>query len=318
MLRRTHSLCAVIVFLAAPSLTCPAFAATDLTGDWEVQSMGGDRAVEIQQKGKKIVAHRVLWPEFEGEKYKLEHLYRGTIRGDKIRGELLVKEDELPDYEVLRAFRGKIKSNATIVLDGLPMKRTGGAKAAAQPPETRTPAAPGPVEAPSRPSEPPAYSQAPPPPPGPAAPPPPPVAMADAGTTKTPAPTAAAPSGADDPGATLFANIMGTPGMGGLFQVSNRITLPDGSAKISVEADKLYKAGQYTEALAKYEEASSLGASRSVRLLHRMGRCQLELEKYAEAVVLLRRAARLDPGNRKIRRDYKKAKQRAGAAPAQP
>ncbi len=301
-----------------------AFAATDLTGTWEVQSMGGDRTVEIQQKDQKIIAHRVLWPEFEGEKYKLEHLYRGTIRGDKIRGELLVKEDELPEYEVLRAFQGRIKSSDTIVLDGLPMKRTGGASAAAaQPSETGAPAAPGPVQAPARPSELPAYSQAPPappPPPGPAAPapPPPPVATADAGTTKTPPPTAAAPNGADDPDATLFSNILGTPGMGGLFQVSSRITLPDGSAKITGEADKLYKAERYAEALAKYEEASGLGASKSVRLLHRMGRCQLELKKYTEAVVLLRRAARLDPGNRKIRRDYKKARNRSGAATAEP
>lgn len=105
-------------------LTLPARAGK-LTGKWEIQSMGGDRTVTLEQKGNKIVIHRVLWPEYEGEKYKLEHLYRGRIRGTKIKGQLLVKDDELPDWEVLRPFTGSVGSPDSIIIDGLPMKRLG-------------------------------------------------------------------------------------------------------------------------------------------------------------------------------------------------
>ena len=52
--------------------------AADVTGKWEVQSMGGDREIAVRQKGEKIVGHRVMWPVFDGEKYKFEHLYRGA------------------------------------------------------------------------------------------------------------------------------------------------------------------------------------------------------------------------------------------------
>src|SRR5712691_7423083 len=84
-----------------------AFAA-DLSGKYEVQSMGADRALDMQQKGNKIVAHRIMWPEFEGQKYKLEHLYRGTVNGQAIKGELLVKEEDAKEYEVLRDFTGSV------------------------------------------------------------------------------------------------------------------------------------------------------------------------------------------------------------------
>ncbi len=111
------------LFAALILLGSTAQAGTNLAGKWEVQSMGADRSVSMQQKGNRITAHRVLWPEFEGERYKLEHLYRGRIQGAKIRGQLLVREEELPDFEVLREFVGSIDSNAKITLDGLPMKR---------------------------------------------------------------------------------------------------------------------------------------------------------------------------------------------------
>src|SRR4051794_1649760 len=101
--------------------------AVDLSGKWEVQAMGSDREMVVQQKGAKLVAHRVLWPEVDGKKYKLEHLYRGTITAGQIKGELLVKEEELPDFEVLRAFSGSISGEGQIVLDGLPLKRLEGA-----------------------------------------------------------------------------------------------------------------------------------------------------------------------------------------------
>ena len=67
-------------------------AGVSLAGEWEIQSMGSDRAVTISQKGERVTAYRVMWPEFEGEKYKLEHMYKGRISGKTIEGDLLVRE----------------------------------------------------------------------------------------------------------------------------------------------------------------------------------------------------------------------------------
>lgn len=131
-------------------LLCQPVMAAGLSGQWQIQSMGGDRDVVVQHKGKKFVARRVMWPEFEGERYKLEHLYRGTIKGKAIRGELLVKEEELPDFEVLRDFRGSLESSDKILLDGLPIKRIGDAPAGGKELEQKT--------GPSRPSRPPQLS----------------------------------------------------------------------------------------------------------------------------------------------------------------
>jgi len=110
------------------------------SGAWEVQSMGADRAVTIKHKGNKLTLHRVLWPEFEGERYKLEHLYRGIVQGESVSGELLVREDGVGKWEVLRPFTGTLSGPDTITIDGLPMKRTGvaeGAPPSAQPEEDR-------------------------------------------------------------------------------------------------------------------------------------------------------------------------------------
>src|SRR5688500_11299509 len=96
--------------------------AADLSGKYEVQAMVSDRSMDLQQKGEKIVAHRLMWPEFDGEKYKLEHLYRGTLSGAQIKGDLLVKEEEQTEYEVLRPFIGTVSASGAIVIDGLPLK----------------------------------------------------------------------------------------------------------------------------------------------------------------------------------------------------
>lgn len=117
----TLGLAAFVVLGFAPD----ARAATSLSGTWELQSMGGDRTFMLEQKGDMLTAYRVMWPKFEGETYKLEHLYYGKIRGKKIEGQLLVREEEIPDFEVLRTFRGEVKGGTTLLLDGLPLKRLG-------------------------------------------------------------------------------------------------------------------------------------------------------------------------------------------------
>lgn len=262
-------------------------AAPSLSGQWEVQSMGADRKIKLQQKGNKLVAHRVMWPTFEGEKYKLEHLYRGTITGKKISGQLLVKEEDLPEYEVLRGFKGSIGSNNKIILDGLPMKRIGKAKGS-------TPdAAPK-----GRNSPPPSYSKAESQP----SPAPPPAT----GSTETEHEALEA-----DESATLFESIMVSPGMGqeNLFQVSNRITIPNPVADLTDEGDALYRKKNYKEALAKFKRAASLSKTTHVELVYRMGRCHLKLKNYRKATKLLGRALRLDPQNSRLRQDYNRAKQ---------
>jgi hypothetical protein len=269
-----------------------AAAQVDLAGLWEIQSMGADRQVEVKVQGAKLVAHRVMWPEFEGEKYKLEHLYRGVIKGGNITGQLLVKEEELPDFEVLRDFTGSIDGGGRFTLDGMPMKRKGGAPPTpAAEPSPKTPP-PKPQE---RPSDSPDLAQAtpPPPPPPPTAPPP-------------------AEGSAADPNASLFASIMGTPGASDLFQVSARIDIPDAAADLAEEGDSLYDKGDYAGALAKFEQASQEGGGQHVQLLHRKGRCQLKLKKYVEAKQLLGAALRLDPHSKAIKKDYQLAKKKVG------
>lgn len=106
-------------------LTCveTARADTPFAGTWEIQSMGADRVVTIEQKGRRITAHRVMWPEFEGETYKLEHLYRGTLNGNTIVGDLFVREEELPEYEALRTFTARVEGPNRMIWDGLPIER---------------------------------------------------------------------------------------------------------------------------------------------------------------------------------------------------
>jgi hypothetical protein len=134
---------ALLLVLALFTVAETARADARLAGKWEIQSMGADRVVTIEQKGRKVIAHRVMWPEFEGERYKLEHLYRGTLTGDRINGELLVREEELPDYEVLRTFTARVQSPNEMIWDGIPMRRVSGKSSAKGPPPAadRPPAA---------------------------------------------------------------------------------------------------------------------------------------------------------------------------------
>lgn len=287
-----------LIVLCSLVLT-PAFAlAADLSGTWELQSLGGDRTFVVEHKGKRLVAHRVMWPEFEGEKYRLEHLYRGKVRGSSVRGELLVKEDELPDFEVLRSFTGTIEGDDKIVIDGLPLKRVGAA-------QHKPPQAP---PSRSRPSEPPRHSSTPTPPPD--------ARVAQASAPPSPKAPAPAPSvvqapAADDSGAALFESIMGGPGGGnqsGLLRISATVVIPDTVADLTAEGDALMAAGKARAALKKYRQAQqSEGGRSNVQLWHRIGRCHLVLGDRVAARTPLKRALRLDPNNVAVRRDYRRA-----------
>ena len=99
------------------------FAVPGLDGLWRIKTLGQFRDVQIKQTGAAFSAYRVLWPDFEGEKYKLEHLYRGRIAGGTIKGQLFVKEEGFAGYEPLRPFQGAIQSGGIIILDGMPLAR---------------------------------------------------------------------------------------------------------------------------------------------------------------------------------------------------
>lgn len=259
----------------------------DLSGVWQVQSLGADREIVIEQQGTKIAAHRVLWPEVDGQKYRLEHLYRGDLRGTKIKGELLVKEEELPEFEVLRPFEGKIGPQGELTLDDLPLRRLAGASPIART-EGASPA-PGadPKNEAAAATEPKAATAEPAPPPAPKS-----------------------PSDEGDPGAALFSSIMGSSAGKGLFEVSRAITIPNAAADLVAQGDTLYARRDYARALAKYEAAEREGGS-GATLWHRLGRCHLALRRFGDAERLLGRAVRLDPQNRALARDYAKARRGA-------
>ena len=103
--------------------------AGDLSGVWQVMTLGGDRRVEVWQKDERIIAHRVMVREFEGRPYKLEHLFRGKINGADINGALYVREEGMKNFEELRPFNGRIEAADKLIFDGLPLKRGEGATA---------------------------------------------------------------------------------------------------------------------------------------------------------------------------------------------
>jgi len=103
-------------------LALPASAA-DLSGMWELQAIGQDgTSIQIDNKDDVILLYRVMYPEFEGEKYKLEHLYKGRIIGNKIAGTLLVRDDPKTQFENLRSFDGLIRDEKYLIIDDLPLK----------------------------------------------------------------------------------------------------------------------------------------------------------------------------------------------------
>lgn len=109
---------AVVIMTSAASAKMPT-----LSGKWRIRSLGDFRNVTLTHKGRKLEAHRVLWPEFQGERYQLEHLYRGRIQGNSICGELHVREDGKGKFESLRPFTGSIETDGTVILDGMPLRR---------------------------------------------------------------------------------------------------------------------------------------------------------------------------------------------------
>jgi hypothetical protein len=111
-----------IVALSLCLFASPAIAG-DLSGMWELQAIGQDgTSIQCENKDDVILFYRVMYPEFEGEKYKLEHLYKGRMIGNKISGTLLVRDDPKGNFENLRSFDGTVRDDKYVTLDDLPIK----------------------------------------------------------------------------------------------------------------------------------------------------------------------------------------------------
>jgi tetratricopeptide (TPR) repeat protein len=113
-------------------------AASSYTGEWSYQALNaGDTNFKVEQKGDQITFYRVLHPEFQGEHYKLEHMYKGTISNSQIRGKMWVREEGMADFEFLRPFSGEIQSDTRMVMDELPLKRVGEVLKEEEPPASK-------------------------------------------------------------------------------------------------------------------------------------------------------------------------------------
>jgi len=171
---------AILATFLALAWVPPATAAKNYNGEWSYQALNaGDTNFKVEHKGDQITFYRVLHPEFEGKHYKLEHMYKGNLSGNQIRGKMWVREEGMADFEFLRQFSGEVQSENRMVMDELPLKRVGKVlkeeespgsrfskviiqreKKAAEQPKAEPPAHPEPKKEVTRPAE--APAQAPP------------------------------------------------------------------------------------------------------------------------------------------------------------
>lgn len=262
-----------LLFLAVSMMPAVGLAVDDFSGDWEIQAMGADTKVSLQQQNGQLIVHREMWPEFEKERYKLEHMYRGKIDGTDISGQLLVREDGKGKFEVLRPFRGRVISSSTLDIDSHQLKRIG-ATDASRPAAARPGAStPRPPASPQRPAKPPPSE----------------------------------PSSGAGQSLSLFDSIMESTSIRNLFEMEAR-EIPPAAKRLTKEGDRLFAARKYSAAIAKYRAAYNTEGSRGIDLLHRMGRCYAKLRMWADARTVLRRALRLDPSNGAVRDAYMRAK----------
>jgi len=99
-------------------------AEADLSGEWAYQALNaGDTNFQVEHKGAQLTLYRVLHPEFEGKPYKLEHIFRGALRGGALAGDLYVREEGMPDFEKLRAFTGQVQAADRMLVDEMPLRR---------------------------------------------------------------------------------------------------------------------------------------------------------------------------------------------------
>lgn len=250
-----------------------AFAA-DLSGMWELQAIGQDgTSLQIEQKGDKVMIYRVMYPEFEGEKYKLEHLYRGNLIGKNLSGSLLVRDDPSAPFETLRPFDGLVKMDTYIVVDDLPLKlvKAGGGPLPVKVPE--------PKQRKKRGADTPPLSVAP--------------------TPEQPEhPQEKIATGSAD--SELLANVLGRPS-NSLFEISARIRLPSPADDYQRLADEKLQQKQWAEAIELYDKALELDPKR-LEVYSKLGTAHSELKQFEDARKYLRQALRFDPNNKALKK----------------
>jgi tetratricopeptide (TPR) repeat protein len=272
----------------------------DLSGEWAYQALNaGDTSFQVEHKGDSLKLYRVLHPEYQGERYKLEHLFRATLRGDEIRGELHVREEGMPEFEKLRVFSGRVQSADRMLVDELPLRRTGPGPDSARPPETAETAA------------------------GPAEPPITKVIIQPRAEAGAQVAEAASPP-AGDPGLAAAA----PTAIPELVPVSGRLDSQARreAAALLGEGDQAYDAQRFEEAVRKYLQAFKLDPQR-VEVLYKLGLGHAWLADraargnqpeaarilYQQALEAWERAYRLDPYNWGTKENLRRARLKLGA-----
>lgn len=245
--------------------------AADLSGTWELQAIGQDGTkIQIENKDDVIVLYRVMNPEFEGEKYTLEHLYKGRVNNGKISGNLLVRDDPKLDFENLRSFDGQVKSEKYLIVDDLPLKLIQSGKVAV------------PDGAPKK------------------------KKRRGVGANETESETKVADAAPESGDQALLSNILGAPGGGSLMQVSARIRLPSPADDYTKAAEAAEQEGKLKEAIEYYQKALDIDPKR-LELYSRAGDLLLKLKRAEEAKAFYVKALRYDPNNKTLRAQLKKA-----------
>lgn len=243
--------------------------AQDLSGMWELQAIGQDgTAIQVEHSADSIVLYRVMYPEFEGEKYKLEHIYKGRIIGKKMSGTLLVRDDPKIPFESLRSFDGAVQSDTYMVVDDLPLKLVKAGKE------------PLPVQLPGNKKK------------------------GKRGNTPVTGSTSDGDGQAIVADHELLGNILG--GGGSLLEVSARIRLPSPADDYEKAAVAAEKAGKTEAAIDYYNKALAVDGKR-LELYPRLGALLLKAKRAPEAAQVFKQALRFDPHNKTLRAQLKKA-----------
>ncbi len=240
---------------------------------WELQAIGQDgTSIQIEQKDDAVMLYRVMYPEFEGQKYKLEHLYKGRLIGKNISGTLLVRDDPKGQFEPLRPFDGQVQNDKYIVVDDLPMRlsKAGVSPLPVQPPE------------PKRKKR---GSDA------------PPLSLNDRPHTNS-------DDGIGDDSAQLVASILGAPS-GSLFEISARIRLPSPADDYEHLGDAKVKEKKIDEAIVAYEKVVEIDPRR-LEVYATLGKLCADTKQYADAKKYLAQALRVDPNNKALKRQYER------------
>jgi hypothetical protein len=285
--------------------------AGNYTGEWEYQALNaGDTNFKVEHSGELIKFYRVMFPEYQGSRFKLEHVYRGKLSGKRIHGDLFVREEGMAEFEKLRPFDGQVLTADKLKMDDLPLERIG-----------RSSAPPGPIA--TAPGEPkPKYDR---------------VVIGknarDEKPGKPPADEAAQkpgdrkPPAKADPEPEQLAKAAPVV-IPTLIPVNRRMRTAaqkkaDGLFK---EGDAAYAAKKYARALEKYQAAFELNAGR-VELLYKiglghgiLGSASLRAGKKTQAAGHLKKAiafwskaVRLDPYNWGAKENIKRAERKLSA-----